>query len=467
MSEQQPPGPKGHLIWGSTADFQKDRLNFLLNLVREYGDVVNFRLAHLPIYLLANPAHIREVLVTQVDKFPKAPLSRKILGKFLGNGLLTSEGDFHRRQRRLAQPAFHHSRISQYAATMTAYTEQMLAQWRPGETRNIADDMERLTMFIVAKTLFDADAVASQETAVTVGQAIHELQRVSSDDFERGFMLPDWLPTPNNRARRRAVAAFDGVVRQIIAARRETAANGQIEDRGDLLSMLMLAQDEAGKTMNDQQLRDEVATLFAAGHETTANTLAWTWYLLAQHPEAAARLHEELDMVLDGRPPTLDDLPRLPYTLMIIKEAMRLYPPAWVLNGRQAQEDVEMGGYIIKKGGIIFISPYVMHRLPQYFPDPERFDPERFTPEREKALPRFVYMPFGGGPHICIGNSFALMEAHLILATIAQRYCLQLPPGQTVEPLPQITLSPQDGLWLEVTERERAQDRAMAGVMGN
>ena len=466
MSGKKPPGPKGHPIWGLATEFRENRLDFLTDNVRQYGDLVSFRLVHLQTYLLANPAYIREVLVTQADKFPKAPLERQILGKFLGNGLLTSEGNFHRRQRRLAQPAFHSKRINNYAETMVAYTEQMLAQWQPGQVRNIAADMERLTMFIVAKTLFDADAVASQETAEAVGRAIHDLQRVSSEDYERGFVLPDWLPTPNNRTRRQAVAAFNDVIMQIIAARRETAVNGQIEDRGDLLSMLMLAQDEDGAVMDDQQLRDEVATLFVAGHETTSNALSWTWYLLSQHPDAANRLYEELDTVLRGRTPALEDLPRLPYTLMVIKEAMRLYPPAWILNGRQAQEEVEMGGYTIKKGGLIFISPYVMHRLPQYFPDPERFDPERFTPEREKALPRFAYMPFGGGPRICIGNAFALMEAHLILATIAQRYRLALTPGQTVEPLPQITMSPKDGLWMEVAERERVGDTAvMEAVM--
>lgn len=462
MSGKKPPGPKGHLIWGAAPAFTQDRLNFLRNAVQEYGDIVSFRLAHIQTYLIANPHDIHQILVAQTENFPKSKLENKILGKFLGNGLLTSEGDFHRRQRRLAQPAFHSKRIRSYAEIVTAYTKQMLSEWQSGQVRNIADDMERLTMFIVAKTLFDADAVTSQETAVTVGHTIGTLQRVSSQDFERGIIWPDWLPTPNNRARKRAIVDFDAVISKIIAARRATAVNGQVEDKGDLLSMLMLAQDEQGQVMDDRQLRDEVATLFAAGHETTSNALAWTWYLLSQNPPAAARLHEELDMVLDGHTPTLADLPNLPYTLMVIKEAMRLYPPAWILSGRQVREEVEMSGYTLKKGSLVFISPYVMHHLPQYFPNPDKFEPERFLPEREKALPKFAYMPFGGGPRICIGNAFALMEAHLILAAIAQRYRLHLTAGQTVEPLPQITMSPKDGLWMEVAERESVPAKAMA-----
>ena len=450
----RPPGPKGHFLLGSLPDFGADQLGFLRRQATDYGDIVYMRLAHLHVYLLAQPEAIREVLVTQSAKFEKAPLDKKILGKFLGNGLLTSDGDFHRRQRRLAQPAFHTGRIQAYADVMVAYAQQLIAGWQPGQARDVAADMMHLTMQIVSKTLFDADAVTGRgNTAETIGQAMHHLQAVTNHDYRRGFSPPDWLPTPDNRRRRKAVAAFNVTMERIIDERQATAVDGTITDTGDLLSMLMLAQDEDGSVMDDRQLRDEVATLFAAGHETTSNALSWTWYLLAQHPKAEAKLHQELDTVLSGRSPALDDLPNLPYALMVIKEALRLYPPAWLLNGRIALEDVTISGYTLPKNSIAFISPYVMHHLPATFPDPDQFRPERFTPEREKALPRYAYIPFGGGPRICIGNAFALMEAHLILATIAQRFRLSLLPGHTVIPDPQITLSPQGGLPMMVEER--------------
>lgn len=454
MTIKRPPGPPGNFLLGALRDFGADQPNYLLQLAKTYGDITHFRLAQFHVYLLANSDYIREVLVTQADTFEKAPLDKKILSKFLGNGLLTSEGSFHARQRRLAQPAFHTKRIRTYANVMVDYTEHLLEAWQPGQTYDVAEEMMRLTMYIVSKTLFDADAVTETgDTAVIVGQAIHDLQTASNNDYRRGFPLPDWLPTGDNRKRNRAVGLYSHTIDQIISERRSTAVDGPIQDTGDLLSMLMLAQDEDGSYMNDRQLRDEVATLFAAGHETTSNALSWTWYLLAQHPEAEAKLHTELDTVLDGRTPTLDDLPSLPYALQVVKEAMRLYPPAWILNGRVAVADTHIGGYPIPKGSTIFIAPYVMHRLPQHFPDPERFLPERWTPEMEKALPKYAYMPFGGGPRVCIGNAFAMMEAHLILATIAQRYRLQLVPGTAVTPRSQITMSPEGGLPMVVKAR--------------
>lgn len=462
MSLNRPPGPeKGHFLLGNLSDFGADQMAYLLQLAQTYGGITYFRLAQYHIYLLADSDYVREVLVSQRDKFEKAALDKKILGKFLGSGLLTSDGAFHQRQRRLAQPAFHTGRIRAYAGAMVDYATHMMNDFQPGQTRDVAADMMRLTMFIVSKTLFDADAVTETgDTAVTVGEAIHALQAVSNRDYRRGFSWPNWLPTADNRKRNRAVARYRQTINDIIAERRATAVNGQIQDNGDLLSMLMLAQDEDGGFMDDRQLQDEVATLFAAGHETTSNALSWTWYLLSQHPAVEAGLHAELDAVLAGRPPTLDDLPQLPYTLQIIKEAMRLYPPAWILNGRTAIVDAEIGGYTIPQGSTLFISPYVMHRLPRYFPQPEQFRPERWTPDMEKGLPKFAYMPFGGGPRVCIGNAFAMMEAHLILATIAQRYRLRLAPGTVIEPEAQITLSPRGGLPMMV--EARAQQPATA-----
>jgi cytochrome P450 len=456
MAVKRPSGPKGNLILGSINQFSEDEPTFLLESVKQYGDLVYFRLAHVHTYLLGHPDLVREVLVTQSDKFEKAPLDKQILGKFLGNGLLTSDGEFHRRQRRLAQPAFHSKRIQNYAEVMVDYANQIMATWQDNRVIDVTSEMIHLTMLIVSKTLFDADAITgSGDTAVTIGNAMHDFQAVSNRDYQRGFSLPSWIPTADNRLRNRAAAEFNKVMEQIIAERRQTAVNGQVADTGDLLSMLMLSVDEDGEFMDDRQLRDEVATLFAAGHETTSNALSWTWYLLAQHPEVEAKLHQELDSVLAGHKPTLADLPNLPFSLQIIKESMRLYPPAWILNGRIALEDVELDGYTVPKGSTIFISPYVMHHLPHYFAEPEAFKPERFTTEFEKALPKYAYMPFGGGTRVCIGNSFALMEAQLVLVTIAQRFHLELATKEPVQYNAQITLTPVDGIQMRLVEREK------------
>ncbi|MBK8905664.1 MAG: cytochrome P450 [Anaerolineaceae bacterium] len=457
MAVKRPSGPRGSFLLGSANQFREDEPTFLLESIKTYGDLVYFRLANMHTYLVGHPDLVREVLVTQGDKFEKAALDKKILGKFLGNGLLTSDGDFHKRQRRLAQPAFHSKRIQNYAEVMVDYTHQIMARWQNGSVVDVTEEMMHLTMLIVSKTLFDADVITgAADTAAAIGSAMHDFQAVSNRDYQRGFSLPGWIPTADNRLRSKAAAQFKQVMDQIIAGRRRTAVNGQVEDTGDLLSMLMLAVDEDGAVMDDRQLRDEVATLFAAGHETTSNALSWTWYLLAQHPEVEAKLHAELDTVLAGRQPTLADLSNLPYSLQIIKESMRLYPPAWILNGRAALEDVQVGDYTIPKGSTIFISPYAMHRLPQYFNEPETFRPERFTPEFEKALPKFAYMPFGGGARVCIGNAFAMMEAQLLLAAIAQRFRLVLANDEPVRYKAQITLTPAGGIKMRLVERETA-----------
>ncbi|MCA9900030.1 MAG: cytochrome P450 [Ardenticatenaceae bacterium] len=457
MAVKRPSGPKGALIMGNASQFSEDEPTFLLENVKKYGDLVYFRLAHLQTYLVAHPDLIREVLVTQSDKFEKAPLDKQILGKFLGNGLLTSDGAFHRRQRRLAQPAFHSKRIHNYAEVMVDYANQIIGGWQDEAVVDITEEMMHLTMLIVSKTLFDADAITGTgDTAEIIGNAMNDFQAISNRDYQRGFSLPNWVPTADNRLRNRAVTQFNAVMNQIIAERRKTAVNNQVADKGDLLSMLMLSVDEDGEFMDDKQLRNEVATLFAAGHETTSNALSWTWFLLAQHPEAEAKLHEELDTVLAGRQPTLADLPNLPYSLQIIKEAIRMYPPAWILNGRRALEDVQLGGYTVPKGSTVFVSPYVMHHLPQYFDEPEAFKPERFTAEFEKSLPKFAYMPFGGGARVCIGNAFAMMEAQLILATIAQKYRLTLAQTEPVRYKTQITLTAENGIQMRVLERETA-----------
>jgi cytochrome P450 len=434
--------------------FAADPPRFLNQLADDYGDIARFYFFGRPLYMVNNPDYIREVLVSKADSFPKAERDTAILSKFLGNGLLTNEGDSHKKQRRLVQPVFHRQRIQSYGETMVAFTDQVIEQWQGDEYRQICDEMMSLTMFIVAKTLFNADMDSIAGQAKMIGQAIEDLQAVSNAEYKTIFIWPEWVPTRNNRLRKKSRVVVYGTIDNLIAERRATAVRGQVEDTGDLLSMLLLARDEEGQLMADNQVRDEMVTLFAAGHETTSNALSWTWYLLSQHPAVEARLHREVDEVLKGRLPTLDDLPNLPYTEMVLKESLRLYPPAWTLSARQAVEDTPIGDYLIPKDRLIFVSPYVMHRRPEYFPEPERFDPERFSPDNEKKLPRYAYIPFGAGPRVCIGNSFAMMEAHLILATIARRFRLELDPTQEIELNPMITLSPKYGLKMRVVERE-------------
>jgi cytochrome P450 len=398
-----------------------------------------------PAYLLSNPDHIEQVLVGNNRNFIKDRVTRGELS-ILGDGLLTSDGDFWRRQRRLAQPAFHRERIANYAETMVSYTERMLEGWKGGETRDAHHDMMRLTLEIVAKTLVDADIA---DEAEEVGEALGAVMAHFSDQGNGVFlrMLPDSIPTPSNLRYRRAQRQLEEFIYGLIDARRKSG-----RDTGDLLSMLLHARDEDGSRMSDKQLRDEVMTVIMAGHETTAIALSWTWRLLSLHPEVEKKLHSELAEQLDGRAPTMDDLPYLPYTDAILKESMRLFPPAWAI-GREAIEDCEIGGYHVPAETQLFISQYVVHRLPHTFEDPENFDPDRWTDGLEKRIPKYAYFPFGGGPRLCIGQSFAKMEAALLLATIAQNFKLDLVPGQRVTPQPSITLRPKNGVRVKLERR--------------
>ncbi len=440
-----PPGPKPFLIGGNILQFRANMLQFLLDSARQYGDLVLFRFHKSHVYMVNHPDYIHELLVKQSHKINKSPVYKKALGKFLGEGLLVSDGEFWKRQRRLAQPAFHTKRIEAYAETMVAYTEDMMSGWRDGESCDIATEMMRLTLFIVAKTLFDADVRAD---AAKMGDALEVLLHVVVESASRLVPLPRWVPTRARARRAQAIRDMDDIVMRVIEERRHKG-----DDRGDLLSMLLMAQDEDGTGMSDKQVRDEALTIFLAGHETTANALTWTWYLLSQHPDVEAALHAEVDSVLGGRAPSVADLARLPYTEQVIKEAMRLYPPAWGFS-RKTLEDVALDEHwtIPAKRGVLVI-PYVVHRDPRWYPDPDRFDPMRWTPEREKALPKMAYLPFGGGPRICIGNNFAMMEARLILAAVAQRYQLRLAPQQKVVPEPLVTLRPKYGLRMALHAR--------------
>jgi cytochrome P450 len=439
------PGPRGHFLTGHLPEFRRDVLGFVTRCAREYGDLVAFRLGPRRCVLVNHPDLIEEVLVKQNHRLIKH-FALRINPIVLGKGLVTSERDFWLRQRRLVQPAFHRQRVAAYSADMVAYTERLVATWQDDETRDLHADMMRLTLEIVAKTLFDADVA---EDAPDVGDALETVLTCFKRQFGSLFpLMPVSVPIPRNLRLRRAVRQLDAILYRFIAQRR---AGGN--DRGDLLSLLLHARDEDdGQGMTDQQLRDEMMTLFLAGHETTALTLAWTWYLLAQHPEVEARLSAELQDVLSGRAPTVDDSPRLRYTEQVITESMRLYSPIYVF-GREVAEPCPIGGHTMPVGWTLFLSQWVTHRDPRFFSDPAEFRPERWSDPAIKALPKYAFFPFGGGPRVCIGNGFAMMEAVLILATIARHWRFTMDPSYTVTPRPIGTLRPHPGVRGQVHRR--------------
>jgi cytochrome P450 len=439
-----PRGPKGHWLLGNLPDFRNDQLAFHLRCVREYGDVVPFRILHYTGFYVFHPDVIEEVLVTKNRDFVKSRATR-LLMPILGNGLLLSEGDTWLRQRRLVQPGFHRQRIAAYGATMTGFAEERMTRWKAGDTLDVHVEMMAVTQAIVAKTLFDARV---DDDSGSVGAALHVLLKDFFDRLRSIVRFPPWVPTPANRKVRQAIRDLDAIVYRIIETRR---ASG--EDRGDVLSMLLHAQDaDDGSRMSDTQVRDEVMTMFLAGHETTAVALSWTWYLLARNPRVEAALTDELLTVLGDRPPTVADLPRLRYTEMVITESMRLYPPAYALS-RQAIRPIEIAGVPIPAGNSVVMPTWVVQRDPRWFEEPEEFRPERWADDLAKRLPRFAYTPFGGGPRQCIGNTFALMEATLLLAVIAQRFRLELAPGQSIRPVPYVTLRPEPGVRMVLHRR--------------
>jgi len=412
-------------------------------LQRDYGDIVTMRYYNFRVFFISHPDYIEQVLVTDNRKFIKGRILRKNKQLF-GNGLLTSEGDFWLRQRRLAQPAFHRGRVASYADTMVRYASRIASEWRNGDERDIHAEMMRLTLSIVAKTLFDADV---DREAKRVGHALEAIMQLNSD-FRKLILTPTWLPTPRKIRATIATAKLNRIVYRFIEERRASGV-----DNGDLLSMLLAARDDDGSRMTDRQLRDESITIFLAGHETTANALSWTWMLLAQNPNVESKLHEELDRVLGGREPTVEDLPNLRYTGQVITESMRLYPPAWGM-ARVAIDNTEIAGYPIPKGCGVSLAQWVVHRDPRWFDAPLEFRPERWEGDLLKRLPRFAYFPFGGGPRQCIGNNFAVMEASLLLATLAQQFRISLTPGREIIPAASITLRPKTGIWGKIEKRK-------------
>ena len=437
-------GPPGNSIVGHLAALGEDPLGFLMAGDRQYKDIIPLRLGLTPACLVTDPELITQVLKRR-ESFIKSRGFRA-LHTLLGNGLLTNEGDSWFRQRRLAQPVFHRSRIQGYGQIMVDYAEQAIAEWKPEEVRDVHADMMRLTLNIVMKAIFNKDVSTTE--AETVAQALDVAMSWFDSKRRQNFLIWEWFPRPENLRYRSAINSMDDTIYGIIKERRERG-----EDPGDLLSMLMAARDEDdGQGMSDRQLRDEIATLMLAGHETTANALSWTWMLLSQNPEAEGKLQKEIEAVLGDRWPTVEDLPDLAYANAVIKESMRLYPPVSLL-GREAVEDVEVGGYLVPKGCVVMISQWVMHHKDVYFDQPDVFRPERWLGDLEKQLPRGVYFPFGDGPRICIGKGFALMEAVLILVAIARRYRLELAPDHKIMPQPSITLRPETGIRVRLKAR--------------
>jgi cytochrome P450 len=420
-------------------------LAFLAHLSQTYGDVAAFRLGPERVVLLTHPDHIHGVLVTHHRNFVKGRRG-DVSKQFLGEGLLNSEGTVHRRQRRLTQPAFHHQRLSSYAAIMRDHAVRLCQRWRHGATLDIAPAMTELTLAIVCETLFHVDI---EPEANAISSAINTLMQLSPRFSLPFAALLTKLPLPSNVRLQRAQQLLDTIIYRIIHERRAAGT-----DRGDLLSMLLLAQDESALSsgMTDKQVHDEALTLLLAGHETTATALTWTWYLLSQHPAVEAALHRELDTVLAGRLPTVDDLPHLVYTRLVFTEALRLYPPAWLMT-RRAQVSHQIGDYTLPAGSFILISPYITHHDARFFPEPEAFQPQRWDNAKAQTHSRFAFFPFGAGPRQCVGEGFAWMEGILVLATLAQQWHMRLVPDHPIALHPLVTLRSKYGMPMTLRRR--------------
>ena len=443
----RPPGPRGLPFLGMLLAVRRNPTAVFMDAARRFGDVAYLQILSRHGYLITNPRDVRHVLQDNARNYHKSPIYHK-LRLSIGDGLLTSEDDFWLRQRRIAQPAFHRPRIAALADVMAQATREVAARWdgiaAAGRPVDLADEMMRLTRTVVLRALLGGDLGPFADRVDRAWTILNE--HIGASFWSLG--LTDRLPTPSKRRFEAARAVLRGAVEYIIAERRRHPS-----DRADLLSMLMSSRDEeTGEGMTDEQLRVEVTTFLLAGQETTSLALTWTWYLLSQHPEAQERLDAEVDAALDGRPPEFADLAMMPYARMVIDEALRLYPPAWGFS-RQALAEDELGGFRLPRGWLAFVIPYVLHRLPAYWEDPERFDPERFSPERSADRPKFVYLPFGAGPRQCIGNHFALIEAHIVVTTLAQRFRLRLVPHHPVEPWPLITLRPRFGMPMFIEPR--------------
>lgn len=443
------PGPNGLPFLGMALEIRKDPLGTLQRMAREYGDIVGFQALGMPRVLLSRPEYVQQLLVLDHAKLHKSPLTKMAVGPLLGQGLLISEGDFWRRQRRLAQPAFHRARTNAYSPVMVECALEHAKQWCGGETRNIAEEMMKVTLEVAVRTLFGTSLASDSEN---IGRATTFLMRYHLSRARTPWRVPAFLPTAANRRAERERRLLDSMVYRIISERKK-----ETQPRNDLLTLLMAAMHEDGTQMTESQLRDEIMTLFLAGHETTALSLSWTWYLLGENPAAEARLHEELHTVLGGRPADVGDLEKLPYLNAVVNEGLRLYPPAHMM-ARTNVEPVRFGEYEIPPGRTILASQWILQRDVRFFEEPEKFVPERWLDGLMERLPAGVYFPFGDGPRRCIGQGFALLETALVIAAIAQKFQFHLVPGHPVVPEPLVTLRPKYGIRMRIMKRAASDE---------
>jgi cytochrome P450 len=455
--EAKPAPSIGRLPFGVLPEFQRDPLGLYVRTMQHYPEIVRMRFAHRWSYTIYHPDFVKHILVDNNRNYKRNEFGNKLLKIVSGENLVTSDGDFWRKQRRLMQPAFHRKRIESFGRIMTGAAEAMLARWGKlpaGTTLMVDEEMMRVTLQVVGEALFSVDLTAE---AHELGRVITESSEYFAYRLANIFAPPLWVPTARNRRFKNAVASAAPIVPEMIAARRHhIAEHGPAEQAGrayDMLDLLLEARyEETGEGMEDGQLNREVQTMITAGHETTSNSLTWALYLLSKHPEVEVRLHAEVDQLLKGRVPTIEDLPRLPYTQQVMEEAMRLYPAAWAMSRQSIGED-QLGPYPLPANASVVLPIYAVHRHPDFWEEAERFDPDRFSEEKKEKQHRFAYFPFGGGPRQCIGNTFALMEARLILAMIAQRYSLRTAPGYTAIPEPLVTLRVRNGLPMTLEPR--------------
>ncbi len=441
--KELPPIPKGSILSGNLREIMQQGRSFYVKQAQKYSGVFRFRVLNFTSYVITKPEYIETILVTNRRNFIKGR-SWNIMRRFAGNGLLTSEGDFWLRQRRFTQPAFHHERLEEYGKVMADYTNRMLDTWETGQTRDVFLDMKQLTLEIVCRTLFNADIACESNY-------IGEIVEKTVSDFDilsrKRFPLPKFFPTSTNLRFKNSLKQLNRNINGIILNHKTDG-----KDQGDLLSMLIQVRDDEGMGMNEKQLRDEVLTLLMAGHETTAVALTWALYLLAKNPEIEAKLIIELQEVLNGREPKIADLPALSFTEKVIKETLRLYPSFWI-TVRDVKEECEIGGFRVPAGARVCLMPWVVHRNPDYYENPEQFLPDRWTEQLKKSLPRFAYFPFGGGPRQCIGNGFAMMEAVLVLASIVQRFHLAPLTSTQVEVAGNVVVRPKQSIRMKIANR--------------
>lgn len=424
--------------------FQKNQLAFMVKASQEIGGVAHLNMLGIELFLISEPAIIRELLIHHGQKLHRDPFVTRVFKRFMGNGVFIAEGESWQRQRKLVQPAFHALRIRDYTGTMAAYAREMVASWQPGQQVIIDSELTQLTLRIIAKTMFDVDMQAQTEE---IGRLMKDILTVGEKQLKMAVPPPKWLPTAGNRRQQRALRDVKALLHDIIRQRR---ADGV--DRGDLLSMLLAARDENGEPMPEAQLLDECVTLFVAGHETTAAALTWAWYLLAQHREVLAQLQAEVDTVLGGAPVTFETLAEMPLLEAAVKETLRLYPPAFGF-GRQVMEPFSASGTYFPKKAVIMFSTYATHHRPDLWEEPEAFRPGRFL-DKAQIPDRYTYLPFGAGSRICLGNMFAMLEAQVILATMVQQVALALANTEPVIMDTVITLRPRDPLPMTVQVRE-------------